>query len=56
MRKRLGESGFNHVDSELNSKIMVKKTLKIYESSIQDYNLGDKKWKIRLMHLEIGKC
>mgnify|MGYP001177607958 CR=1 FL=1 len=43
MRKRLGESGFNHVDSELNSKIMVKKTLKIYESSIQDYNLGDKK-------------
>ena len=43
MRKRLGESGFNHVDSELNSKIMVKKTLKIYESSIQDNNLRDKK-------------
>ena len=32
----LGISGFNRVNSELNSKIMVKKTLKIYESVVQD--------------------
>jgi len=37
-RIKLGVSGFNSVDSELNSKIMVKKTLKIYETVIQDYN------------------
>ena len=32
----LGISGFNRVNSELNSKIMDKKTLKIYESVVQD--------------------
>ena len=35
-RIELGISGFNRVNSELNSKIMVKKTLKIYESVVQD--------------------
>ena len=35
-RLELGISGFNRVNSELNSKIMVKKTLKIYESVVQD--------------------
>jgi len=39
-RVELGISGFNRVNSELNSKIMVKKTLKIYESLVHDYNLG----------------
>ena len=43
MRKRLGESGFNHVDSELNSKTMVKKTLKIYETIADNYQLGKEK-------------
>jgi glycosyltransferase involved in cell wall biosynthesis len=37
-RIKLGVSGFNSVNSELNSKIMVKKTLKIYETVIHDYN------------------
>tara|TARA_B100000029_G_scaffold41840_1_gene38887 strand:+ start:3310 stop:4500 length:1191 start_codon:yes stop_codon:yes gene_type:complete len=37
-RIEMGISGFNRVNSELNSKIMVKKTLKIYESLIQDHN------------------
>jgi len=35
-RIKLGESGFKHVNSELNSKIMVEKTLKIYERVIRD--------------------
>ena len=37
-RIKLGVSGFNRVNSELNSKIMVRKTLKIYETVIHDYN------------------
>ncbi len=40
-RIELGESGFNRVNSELNSKIMVKKTLKIYETVIHNYMPGE---------------
>ena len=42
-RTRLGISGYNIVNSELNSKTMVKKTLKIYETIVHNYQLGKEK-------------
>ena len=42
-RTRLGISGYNIVNSELNSKTMVKKTLKIYETTVHNYQLGKEK-------------
>ena len=42
-RTRLGISGYNIVNSELNSKTMVKKTLKIYETVVHNYQLGKEK-------------
>ena len=42
-RIRLGISGYNIVNSELNSKTMVKKTLKIYETIVHNYQLGKEK-------------
>ena len=42
-RTRLGISGYNTVNSELNSKTMVKKTLKIYETIVHNYQLGKEK-------------
>ena len=43
-RTRLGISGYNIVNSELNSRTMVKKTLKIYETIVHNYQLGKDKW------------
>jgi len=42
-RTRLGISGYNIVNSELNSRTMVKKTLKIYETIVHNYQLGKEK-------------
>ena len=42
-RTRLGISGYNTVNSELNSKTMVKKTLKIYKTIVHNYQLGKEK-------------
>ena len=42
-RTRLGISGYNLVNSELNSRTMVKKTLKIYETIVRNYQLGKEK-------------
>ena len=42
-RDKLGISGYNRVNSELNSKTMVKKTLKIYETIADNYQLGKEK-------------
>ena len=42
-RMRLGISGYNIVNSELNSRTMVKKTLKIYETIVHNYQLGKEK-------------
>ena len=39
-REKLGISGFNLVNAELNSRTMVKKTLKIYEEMVHNYQLG----------------
>ena len=42
-RTRLGISGYNIVNSELNSRTMVKKTLKIYKTIVHNYQLGKEK-------------